>query len=144
MPDFDEPAIREVTVSHFLFCEPRRRMIWVIDPGKPVVVGPGRIVDPRVGLGHLMKRKIRARRQGRIVSVDFSNLKDPGWGPPVAFLFAQSAFILAGQSSAPGEPIFSEQNRHRLAGWVPGAPRRAFESLQGAAHRIPIGRQPNN
>src|SRR5262245_47602587 len=129
VPDLDQPAISEVTVSHFLFCEPRRRMIRLINFDKPVVVGPRGIVDPCVALRHLMKRKIRARRQGRIVGVDFTNLKYSRWGPTVAFLFVQSAFVLAGQTSAPGESVFSEQNRYRIAGLAPGAPGRAFEPL---------------
>ena len=57
MPDFDEPAIREVAAAHFLFFKPRRRVLRihsyvlvvtrvmdVVHPGIPFSDGVERVV----------------------------------------------------------------------------------------------------
>ena len=57
-----------------------------------------------------MKWEIRAGRKLRIVRVDFADRKNAGGGATVAFRFAQSIFALAGNSAAPGEAIFAEDD----------------------------------
>src|SRR5574338_1341962 len=104
MPDLDQPAVSEIVVPHFLFSEPGRRMLRVIDRDEAVVIGPARVVDPGVCFRDLMERKIRAGRQGRIVGVDLSDPENPGRRAAVPLGLMPAGFILSGKTATPRQP----------------------------------------
>ena len=91
-----------------------------------------------------MKRKIRSRRQRRIVGINFADPEDAGWGAPVAFRFVQSLLLLTGQTPSPGEPFLAEENRVRSADGLPWPGAAPLETLQGASHRVPVRGQSDN
>ena len=144
VPDFDQPAVGKIVVPHFFFCEPGRRIVRVVNRDETVVVRAGRIVDPGVRFRHLVKGEIRPGRERRIVGVNFAKAKNSGGGAAVAFFFAEPAFSLAGEAAAPGEAVFSKEDGRRFIDRLPGSVAGAFEALQHAAHRIPIGGQAND
>ena len=119
-------------------------MLRVVDCDKAIVIRAGRVVDPGVGFGHLMKGKFRARRECRVIGVDLADAKDDGRSATIAFLFPQTAFILTGEAPTPGQPILAEQDRNRCADPMPGARGGTLEALQLAAHGIPVGREGDN
>jgi hypothetical protein len=95
MPNLDQPSVSEVVMPHFLFFEPGWRLLRVRYGDKPVVIGMIHVIDPGIGPGYLMKRKISAARQLRIVSVDFPDTKHPCRRATVFFFFPGPAFVLS-------------------------------------------------
>ena len=91
-----------------------------------------------------MKGKVRPGRQRWIVSVDFSDPKNPGGRASVALGFAQTGFVLAGEAATPGETFLAEKNRDGVAQRAPGTRVVALEPLQRAAHRVPVRGQRDN
>ena len=61
MPNFNEPAIREVATTHFLFFEPGRRILWV-RRNVLIVIAVANIVHPRVAWSDGVEWVVRADR----------------------------------------------------------------------------------
>src|ERR1043166_571091 len=108
-------------MPHFLFLEPGRRLRWVGNGDETIVIGTVHVIDPRVGLGHLVEREIGVGRKRGIVSVDFPNLKNAGGRTAVALRFAQTTFILPRETAAPGKALFAKEDRPSLRDWRPVA-----------------------
>lgn len=136
--NLDQPTVGEIVMSHFLLCEPRWRMFRIVDCDQPVVVRPGRIVDPGIGFRDLMERKISSRGQRRIVGVDLADSEDAGGRAPVPLGFVATSFVLTGKATTPGEPFLSEEDRPRPANRLPWSSAGPLETLQGASHRVPV------
>src|SRR6185369_11443532 len=94
-----------------------------------IVVGTLHIIDPRIRLRDLVEGKIGAGRQLSVVSVDLADLENTGRRAAIAFGFAQAGFTLPGQTRAPGEPVFAEEDRPRRRDRLPVAAR-PLEQLQ--------------
>src|ERR1700694_4639728 len=83
VPNFNQPAISEVVMPHFLLLEPWRRVLGIFDRDEAIVIGALHIIDPRVRARDLMKGVIRTRRELRIVGIDFSNSKNSSRGAAI-------------------------------------------------------------
>ena len=67
-----------------------------------------------------------------------------GGGAPVAFLFSQTGFALASETAAPRQAVLTEQHWERLTNRPPLTLCQLFKKLDVSAHRIPIGRDPDD
>ena len=115
-------------------------MRGIVDGDEAVVVGATAVVDPGVGSRDLMKGKVRARRERGVIGVDFSNRENTRGRTAVAFMFVPAGFVLTGETAAPREPVFAEENRNRLADRLPRAAFVALVTLQLAVRAVPIRR----
>lgn len=140
MPNLDQPPIGEIVMPHLGFREPRRRIRRVIDRDEAVVIRTRDIVDPCVARGHLMKRKVCARWERIVVSVDRAETKKPGRRASVALVLVPARFLLAGEAPAPGEPVLAEKHRDGFANFLPRSAGLSLVALQLAAHAVPVGR----
>src|SRR6266404_9230274 len=103
--------VGKISRAHFFVSEIVR---WIlrIDHDVSVVIGRARIVAPNVGFGDLMIRIIPARRQFGVVSKNFSDRENSGWGAPVPLFLMQTWLVLAGETAAPRQPTLPEQHRN--------------------------------
>jgi hypothetical protein len=112
VPNFDEPAIRKVTASHFFFFKPGRWMTRV-HGHMLVVMRIANIVHPGVRFSDGVERVVSPCRQRSIVGVNHSNPKDASRGSMIVFHFHPPLILSLDQTSSPGQPGFSEKDRNR-------------------------------
>src|ERR1044071_3464773 len=82
MPNFHQPTISKIGVTHLLFGEPRRRIRRVRNGDKAIVVRTAHVIAPGVGGRYLVKGVIGPRGKVSIVSVDLTDSKDPRRSTP--------------------------------------------------------------
>ncbi len=120
MSDLDQPAISKIVMPHFLFFEPRRRVLRMIDRDKTIVIWAVAIIDPGIRTRYLMEGKIGSGRKLRVICIYLAELENSGWRPSVALFLFKTALVLAGEAATPGNPAFSEKHRHGRANGTPG------------------------
>ena len=136
VPDFDQPAIGEIAASHFFVAVIIGRITGV-DDNMSIVIGRTRIVAPDIGFSYLMKWIVCSRWQRGIIGKNFADFENACRRSTISLMFPQARFILANDTTPPGQPIFSEQDRHRSGMRTPLATD-LIQEIQIAMHGIPI------
>src|SRR2546421_3867371 len=87
-----------------------------------------------------MIRIVGACRQVRIVSENLADRENSRRRAAISLLFSKTRLVLASESRAPGDAVFSKQHRKGSSHSSPLSAGRSLEQSQLAAHGVPCRR----
>lgn len=116
--DFYEPAIRKIAVPHFLFFKPNRR-IRGINYDMLVVITTVQVIDPGISWTNGMERIVSARRKGRIICIDGTDLEYSRRRAVIVFDFLRTTALANQQAASPGQSVFAKKYGNRRSDRLP-------------------------